>query len=78
MNKNDIDCEQALRQVFEYLDHELAEPERAAMERHLHACKACFSRAEFERVLKGKVRELREEKASESAEQRIKSLLKDF
>lgn len=78
MNKNDIDCEQALRQVFEYLDRELGEGERVAMQRHLHACKACFSRVEFERLLKGKVRELREEKASESAEQRIKSLLKDF
>ena len=78
MTKNDIDCEQALRQVFEYLDRELGEHERGAMERHLHACKACFSRVEFERLLKGKVRELREDKASESAEQRIKSLLKDF
>ena len=78
MNRNDIDCEQALQQVFEYLDRELGEPERAAMHRHLHACKGCFSRVEFERLLKGKVRELRDEKASESAEQRIKSLLKDI
>ena len=78
MKKNDIDCERALRQVFEYLDRELGEPERAAMERHLHSCRGCFSRVEFERLLKGKVRELRDEKASESAEQRIKSLLKDI
>lgn len=78
MKKNDINCEQALRHVFDYLDRELGEQEHAAMERHLQACKGCFSRTEFERLLKGKVRELREEKASESAEQRIKALLKDF
>lgn len=78
MNKSEIDCEQALRQVFAYLDRELGEPERAAMERHVQACKGCFSRVEFERLLKGKLRALREEKASESAEQRIKALLKDF
>lgn len=78
MNENDIDCDQALRQIFEYLDRELGDHDHGAMERHLEACKGCFSRMEFERLLKGKVRGLREEKASESAAQRIKALLKDF
>ena len=78
MKKNDIDCELALRQVFEYLDHELAEGERAAMDAHLRKCKGCFSRVEFERLLKGKVKALRGEKASPETEERVKSLLKDF
>jgi hypothetical protein len=33
---------------------------------------------EFERLLKGKVKELREERASPEIRERIKALLKDF
>lgn len=78
MNKNQIDCDQALRQVFAYLDRELGEREHAAMHEHLQTCKACFSRMEFERLLKGKVRGLRAEKPTPEVEERIKALLKDF
>jgi len=48
------------------------------MERHLHTCKSCFSRLEFERLLKEKVGELRDDEASPNLGARIKGLLKDF
>jgi anti-sigma factor (TIGR02949 family) len=78
MTKQQIDCEQALKQILEYVDHELGEHDHSLMEQHLRTCKSCFSRMEFERLLKGKVKELREERASPEIRERIKALLKDF
>jgi anti-sigma factor (TIGR02949 family) len=73
-----IDCEQALEQILEYVDHELGENERTALEHHLHTCKSCFSRMDFERRLKEKVAALREEKVSSAISERIKGLLDSF
>jgi len=73
-----IDCEQALKQIFEFIDHELRTDDREAMQRHLHTCKSCFSRVEFERLLKEKVGALRDDDVSPHMSQRIKGLLKSF
>jgi anti-sigma factor (TIGR02949 family) len=78
MTKPQIDCEQALKQIFEFIDHELGDSEHEAMQHHLHTCKSCFSRVEFERLLKERVGELREDEASPTVTERIKGLLKDF
>lgn len=78
MTKPTIDCKQALEQIFEFIDHELGNNDREAMQRHLHACKSCFSRVEFERILKDRVGELRDEDVGPHLNQRIKRLLKDF
>ena len=78
MTKYEIDCEQALRKIFQFIDHELGGSEREAMQRHLHTCKSCFSRAEFERRLKGKVGELREKQEVPKVRRRISRLLKTF
>ena len=78
MTEKEINCEQALNQILEYVDHELADSGRAAMEHHLHTCQSCFSRMEFERKLKEKVGTLREEKVSSSVTSRIKGLLDSF
>jgi len=78
MTEKEMNCEQALRQIFAYVDRELGEEERAAMQAHLHTCKSCFSRMEFERLLKSKVRALRDAKATPSVSERVKALLKDF
>ena len=78
MTTKPIDCDQALRQIFEYIDRELHEQDREAMEHHLHACKACFSRMEFERLLKQKVGGLRDDQPSDRVNERVKRLLKGF
>ena len=71
-----IDCEQALQHVFELIDHELQGEEREAMEQHLDTCRSCFSRVEFERRLKAKLKTLRQAEASAKARTRIEELLK--
>ena len=78
MNQRRIDCEQALKQILAYIDRELGDEEREAVQGHLHTCKSCFSRMEFERLLKGKVGALREEPASPQLSKRVKSLLKSY
>ena len=78
MTKHEIECEQALRQIFEYVDHELGEAERATMEHHLHTCQSCYSRAEFEARLKLKLGELKKHDADPTVRERIKSLLDSF
>ncbi len=78
MTDRTIDCEQALKQIYEYIDQELRGGDREAMQRHLHTCKSCFSRVEFERLLKRKVGELREEEASLQVSLRVRRLLENF
>lgn len=78
MTERQIDCEQALAQIFDFIDRELHEADHEAMHRHLAKCKSCFSRMEFERRLKEKLRALREEKVTEKVSERVKDLLKSF
>lgn len=76
MTKEQIDCEQALKQIVEFIDHELDEHEHAAMQQHLKTCKSCFSRAEFERRLQEKLGALCDEDVLSQLDERIRNLLK--
>jgi anti-sigma factor (TIGR02949 family) len=78
MANHDIDCDRALRQILVYIDHELDAAEHDALEQHLRTCKSCYSRMDFERRLKAKVAELRQDAADAKLNERIKSLLDDF
>lgn len=78
MTKQQINCEQALKQILEFIDHELGGNELADMQHHLHTCKSCFSRMEFEQKLKQKISGLRDEQASKTVSDRINGLLKSF
>jgi mycothiol system anti-sigma-R factor len=73
-----IDCEEALRRLFEYLDAELLGEPRQEMEQHLERCRSCFSRVEFEKRLKGLTTELRTESVPPDLEQRIRDVLDSF
>lgn len=44
-------CDEAIRRLNDYLDHELTEPERVVVIKHLEICKSCFSRFTFEQTL---------------------------
>lgn len=71
-------CEEVLEQLFAYLDRELHDTTWAEVEQHLERCRGCFSRAEFERRLKARVRGAGESAAPESLRARIKQLLETF
>lgn len=52
-----IDCEEAIRRLATYLDRELDAEAAAEVEAHLERCRSCFSRAEFERRLRERLRQ---------------------
>jgi anti-sigma factor (TIGR02949 family) len=75
--REEIGCEEALRRLATYLDRELGEDASSDVERHLEKCRSCFSRAEFERRLKERIRrELQIADVPEAYERRIRSLLR--
>lgn len=78
MNERErIDCEEALRRLAAYLDRELEAGESAEVERHLERCRSCFSRAEFERRLKERIRrDLGLTAVPPAFEERMRSLLR--
>lgn len=68
-------CEDALRLLAQYIDRELNDHDHTEVERHLHTCRSCFSRAEFERRLKGELAGLGAAEVPSALEQRIRALL---
>lgn len=73
-----INCDEALRMLAAFLDHELHFGEHEDVERHLEMCRSCFSRAEFERRLKGEVARLGREEVRPGFEERVRRLFDSF
>ncbi len=73
-----ITCEEALRQIYAYLDRELEGHAHRAIEQHLRVCRACFSRAEFERRLKERLREMRRATVSADLRARIRKVIGNY
>jgi anti-sigma factor (TIGR02949 family) len=73
-----INCDEALRMLAAYLDHELYFGEHEDVERHLEICRSCFSRAAFERRLKGEVARLGREEVRPGFEERVRRMLNSF
>jgi anti-sigma factor (TIGR02949 family) len=78
MNEPVLRCEEALRHLAAYLDHELAEPESEAVGRHLETCRHCYSRSEFEKRLKAQIAMLRRSQPDASLEERVRRILRQF
>ncbi len=73
-----LNCDEAIRLLFEFLDNELEQHDHAAVEAHLHACRACFSRMEFDKRLRSMVKAPHAANAPETLRQRIKKLTDQF
>ncbi|MCH8529287.1 MAG: zf-HC2 domain-containing protein [Saccharospirillum sp.] len=73
-----LNCEEVIELLFDYLDQEISHPLSTHIERHLETCRDCFSRAEFEKRLRARVRESAEVQAPERLKLRIKSLIEKF
>ena len=52
-----MNCEEATRQLYEYLDNELGENDYSKIKKHLEVCRKCCEKFEFEQVLKKVVRD---------------------
>lgn len=73
-----IGCQEALKHLLAYLDQEVGASTQREMTHHLKVCRACFSRAEFERSLKIRLREVGRGTTRTSFEKRIKALFGQF
>jgi len=73
-----LSCEEALQHLYEHLDHALAATDAAEVEHHLETCRACFSRAEFEKRLKERLAAIGRERAPGALQKRVRDLLRRF
>jgi anti-sigma factor (TIGR02949 family) len=74
----EIDCAEAIERLLEFLDRELDEATEHEIARHVETCRACFTRAEFERRLREKVKQGGAAKAPDSLRHRIRSMVARF
>ena len=71
----EIKCEEAIKKLLVYLDDELENHDHAVMQNHLHTCRSCYSRMEFEKKLKTTIKDTKEEeKASDDLRNRMKKI----
>lgn len=71
-------CEEVIDRLMEFLDRELDPATEREIARHMETCRACFSRAEFERRLRSRVRQTLDAKAPESLRRRIRTIVTRF
>lgn len=70
----DINCEEAIRHLLEYLDGECSDHTHAEIDKHLSACQACYSRMEFEKRLRSQLRNTGDQAVPDSLKNRIDTL----
>lgn len=78
MVERELSCDEVIEQLLAYLDGEVGEPDRAAIDWHLSRCRDCYTRAEFERKLRAKFAEATQAPAPARLRARIDRLLADF
>lgn len=75
---DDIRCEEVIVHLLSYLDGEIDAEKRRQIDHHLEECRGCFSRAEFEKALRQKVKQLGKEQSPRSLQKRLKGLVDRF
>lgn len=73
-----ISCVEVLSKLYDYLDQEVDTLTEEEIDEHVHACRECFSRMEFERRLRQKVAQSGSVAAPEDVQKRLTSLIKRF
>ena len=59
-NGDSLDCDGALRQLWDYLDQELTDENMVAVRKHLRLCADCFPHAELGERFLAAIRQTRE------------------
>jgi anti-sigma factor (TIGR02949 family) len=77
-SEKEINCQEAIRHLFEYLDKALEGDIQHQMEQHMSNCRSCFSRLEFEQSLKAHVHRAGSDRAPASLREKIGKLVSEF
>ncbi|MBX2880903.1 MAG: zf-HC2 domain-containing protein [Granulosicoccus sp.] len=81
MNDNNpsiISCADVLSKLYAFLDGEIDDLTEADIEHHLHHCRECFSRVEFEKKLKERVRETGTIETPPEVKSRLQDIMSKF
>ena len=73
-----ISCEEVMSKLYAYLDREVDALTEADIDAHVHACRECYSRAEFEKALRRKVAATVDVEVPEETRGRLEALIKRF
>jgi mycothiol system anti-sigma-R factor len=68
-------CEQVIQNIWEYLDKEMCSADMSEVQKHLDLCRGCFTRMEFEKLLREKMQKATNHCCPEKLKQRIKKLI---
>jgi mycothiol system anti-sigma-R factor len=69
------DCEQALRTLYYFLDGELTQERRQAIQRHLDECSPCLEAFDFEMELKMVIARCCRDQVPDGLRQRVAEVL---
>jgi len=69
------DCNETLREIYDYLDGELTNDEKAKLRRHLEECQPCFEAYDFEAELREVIRKRCTESVPESLRDKVRTAL---
>ncbi len=76
---DDIGCFQAIEMFYAYFDGELDDPRDVEdFEKHLAHCRSCFTRAEMEKLLTERLKEVAGHRAPKRLHERLNKLMDDF
>lgn len=70
-------CNDALHELYTFIDGELTTERRAAIEEHLEGCPPCFEAFDFEAEIKGYLAEKCRERVPDSLKDRIAQAIAD-
>lgn len=73
-----IDCEEAVRRLFDYIDGYLPVKSLTELESHLESCRGCMGKLEFQQTLKSRISKIKPAEVSEKLEKKIEILLKNL
>jgi anti-sigma factor (TIGR02949 family) len=71
-------CEQVIQGVWEFLDREMTDESIKQVQVHLELCRSCFSRMEFERLLRDRMRNQTNHGCPEALKRRIRAIIETF
>ncbi len=70
-----ITCVEAVRQLWDYLDKDLPEADRARVQEHLAFCRKCCGESEFAEELRGFLADQRAEEVPADVRARLEAML---
>ncbi len=73
-----ISCSEAVQQLWEYLEDEVSEQDRAAVDEHLAFCRRCCGEVEFAEELRGVLASAAQAELPTDVETRLTSMLDDL